>query len=62
MSNELKIRRQGVENLIELLLKRGSGPHYTIGYLTGVLTILVSKYPESYEYIAETIDWLESQE
>jgi hypothetical protein len=62
MPNELQIRRQSVENLIELLLERGDSPHYTIGYLTGVLATLVSRYPESYEYILETIDWLESQE
>ena len=61
MLNEFQTRRESVENLVEMLLKRQDSPHYALGYLTSLLTTVVSKYPESYKEILETIDWLESQ-
>ena len=61
MLDEFQTRRESVENLVEMLLKRQDSPHYALGYLKSLLTTVVSKYPESYKEILETIDWLESQ-
>lgn len=50
-----------VAQLVEMLNNEGENPHYTIGYLEGMLNSLCYKYPEVLEEVISTIDWHEAK-
>lgn len=50
-----------VNKMIELIQSKNDSPHYTIGYLTSMISRLAIKYPKVMKEVMETIDWIEAE-
>ena len=50
-----------VDKMVALIEARNERPHYTVGYLTGIMRTLARKYPEVMEEVIATVDWMESE-
>jgi hypothetical protein len=60
MLNETQTRQETVTNLVAMLVEKS--PHYALGYLESLLKTLVIRNDDCYEYILDTVDWVEAQE
>ena len=50
-----------VDKMVALIGTKNGSPHYTIGYLTGMMRSLARKYPEVMGEVINTIDSIEAE-
>ena len=54
--------KETVAKMFELIREQSDNPHFTIGYIEGMMNSLCRMSPKVLEEVISTIDYLESKE